>query len=79
MIKHERDWWIVEYDDYGNTGCRVFKIELQNKKDFCLKINVPEGHYWILQYSVVASCQTLGIILVIKWFKIDVKVVILWW
>ena len=37
MIQHERDWWIVEYDDYGNTGCRVFKIGIQNKKYFLPK------------------------------------------
>ena len=24
--------------DYGNTGCRVFKWGVQNWKDFCLKI-----------------------------------------
>ena len=37
MIKHERDWWIVEYDDYGSTGCRVFSGGIKNKQDFCLK------------------------------------------
>ena len=28
-----------------------------------------KGNYWILRIGVVASCQKLGIILVIKWFK----------
>ena len=27
---------------YGNTGCRVFKRGIQNKKDFCLKNNIPK-------------------------------------
>ena len=53
----------------GNTGCRVFKWGIQNWKYFCLKINITKGNYWILTIGVVASCQKLGIILVIKWFK----------
>ena len=30
---------------YGNTGCGVFKREVQNLKDFCLKINILKGNY----------------------------------
>ena len=30
---------------YGNTGCRVFKLGVQNYKDFCLKINILKGNY----------------------------------
>ena len=36
------------HEDYGNTGCRVFKWGVQNWKDFCLKINIPKENYWIL-------------------------------
>ena len=57
----------------GNTGCQVFKCGLQNWKDFCLRINIHKGNYWILWIGVVMSCQKLGIILVIKliekWFN----------
>ena len=30
---------------YGSTGCGVFKRGIQNKKDFCIKINIPKGNY----------------------------------
>ena len=43
--------------DYGNMGCRVFKRGVQNWKDFCLKINVPKGNYWILRIGVIGRCQ----------------------
>ena len=43
----------------SGMGCRIFKGEIQK-----LKI-----YHWILRIGVVASCQKLGIILVIKWFK----------
>jgi hypothetical protein len=39
---------------HGNTGCRVFKQGIQNWKDFCLKINIPKGNYWILR---IGRCQ----------------------
>ena len=39
--------------EYGNTGCRVFKKGIQNWKDFCQKINIPKGNYWILQISKI--------------------------
>ena len=29
-------------EDYGNTGCRVFKQGVQNQKDVCLRINIKE-------------------------------------
>ena len=29
--------------NYGNTGCQFFKGGIQNMKDFCLKMNIPEG------------------------------------
>ena len=55
--------------DYGNTGYGVSSPRIQNKKKICLKINIPKGNYWILRIGVVASCQKLVIILLIKWFK----------
>ena len=30
---------------YGNTGCGLFKPGVQNKKDFCLRINILKGNY----------------------------------
>ena len=32
-------------NNYGNTGCRVFKLWVQNKKGFCLRINIIKGNY----------------------------------
>ena len=53
-------WWNSNSNvcfavEYGNTGCGVFKGGIKN--------------YWILRIGVVASCQKLGIILELKWFK----------
>ena len=31
--------------NYGNTGCGVFKGGIQNKKGFCIKINIPKGNF----------------------------------
>ena len=28
----------------GNTGCGVFKRGVQNRKDSCLKVNIPKGN-----------------------------------
>ena len=42
---------------YGNTGCGVFKRGIQNYKDFCLRIHIPQGNYWILSLGLTASCQ----------------------
>ena len=54
---------------HGNTGCQVSKQEVQNHKDFCIRINRAKGNYWILRIGIVTSCQKLGIILVTKLFK----------
>ena len=40
-----------------------FKWGVQNWKDFCLKINIPKGNYWILSIGVMARSQKSGIIL----------------
>ena len=31
--------------EYGNTGCPVFKRGVQTWKDYCLKINILRGNY----------------------------------
>ena len=54
---------------YGSTGCQFFKRGVQSWKDFCLKIDIPKGNYWILRIGLMERCQKSGIILVIKWFK----------
>ena len=41
---------------YGNMGSGDFKRGVQNEKDFCLKINIFKGNYWLL-----GRCQKLGI------------------
>ena len=42
---------------YGNTGCQVFKQCVQNWKDFCLKINIQEGNYWILWIGLMRASE----------------------
>ena len=32
-------------------------------KDFCIKINIPKGNYWIFRIGVMGRCQKLCIIL----------------
>ena len=44
---------------YGNTGCQVLKRGIQNWKDFCLKINIPKGNYWILRIGLMGSLSSL--------------------
>ena len=39
-------YYSITFDlDYGNTGCGVFKGEIQNQKGFWLKINIPKRNY----------------------------------
>ena len=52
---------------YGNTGYGVSKSGYTQLESFLPKNEIPNGNYWILRIGVVASCQKLGIILVIKW------------
>ena len=33
------------HQDYGSTGCLVFKRGVQNSKDFCLRINILKGNH----------------------------------
>ena len=45
---------------YGNRDCQVFKRGLQNWKDFCLKINMPEGNFefWeLVWWGGVKKCR----------------------
>ena len=42
---------------YGNTGCGVFKLGVQNWKDFFLRINIPKGNYSILRIGVMGRRQ----------------------
>ena len=48
--------WVVKFSSGG----------IKNWKDLLLRIKIPKGNYWILRIGVVASCQKLNIILVIK-------------
>ena len=45
---------------YGNTGCWVFKWEIQNWKDFCMRIIIPKWNYWILSFGLTTSCQKVA-------------------
>ena len=37
----------MKHQLYGNMGFGVFKQGIKNLKDFCLRINIPKGNYWI--------------------------------
>ena len=44
-------------------GCGVFQWGVQNLKDFCLRINILKGNYFILRIGLmgegVQKCQNL--------------------
>ena len=46
--------------------CPVFKWEVQNWKEFCLKINISKENYWILRIGVAGRCQKKGLNLTFK-------------
>ena len=48
--------WFSNY--YGNTGCGVFKRRVQHYKEFCLRINILKGNYWILRIGLTGSLRT---------------------
>ena len=69
LLPYEQNWltggtdMLVVDEKYGSTGCGVYKRGVQNLKDFCLKINIPEGRPWILRIGVMGRSQRSGIIL----------------
>ena len=44
---------------YGISGYGVSRPGIQNKKGFCIKINSPEGNYWILRIGLMGSLISL--------------------
>ena len=59
---HRKSWkmiWFFSpcYLYYGNMGCKVFKPGVQNQKDFCLRINILKGNYWILIIGLVGASR----------------------
>ena len=42
---------------YGNTGCGVFKCGVQDKKGFCLRINILKGNYGIFRIELVGASE----------------------
>jgi hypothetical protein len=44
---------------YGITGYGVSSPGIQNYKDFCIKINIPKGNYWILRIGLMGSLSRL--------------------
>ena len=52
-------WHVLHYEQYGNTGCGVFKKGIQNQKDFWLKINCSHiFEFWELeQWRAVKNCN----------------------
>ena len=47
--------WMITV--YGNTGYGVSSPGIQNQKDFCLKINISKGNFWILRIGIMGRCQ----------------------
>ena len=72
-----RGYWQVtdlKYDTRftpANTDCRDFKWGVQNQKDFCLRINIPKGNYWILKIGLTGAFQKSEFLIVnyfpVKW------------
>ena len=55
-------WWIINRDmtdHYGISGYGVSRPGIQNKKGFCIKINLPKGNYWILRIGLMGSLSSL--------------------
>ena len=48
------------HEDYGNTGCQVFKQGVQNWKDFCLKINIPKGNFFSFENWISGDESKIG-------------------
>ena len=42
---------MIKHILYGATSCGVFKLGIQNYKDFCLRVNIPKGNNWILSFE----------------------------
>ena len=53
---------------YGITGYGVSRPGIQNRKGFCIKINLPKGNYWILRIGLMGSLSSLQ---KIRGFKVD--------
>ena len=47
------------YVRYGITDYGVSRPGIQNWKDFCMKINIPKGNYWILRIGLMGSLSSL--------------------
>ena len=50
--------WKVRGGNYGITGYGISSPEIQNQKDFCIKINIPKGNYWILRIGLMVSLSS---------------------
>ena len=50
---------LTYYRDYGITSYGVSRPGIQNKKGFCIKINLPKGNYWILRIGLMGSLSSL--------------------
>ena len=42
---------------YGNTGCGVFKWEVQNSKGYCIRINILKGNYCLLRIGLMGASE----------------------
>ena len=57
LAPSSKNVWTHYPQYYGNTGCGVFKPGVWNYKDFCLKINILKGNYWILRIGLAWASE----------------------
>ena len=50
---------IMPHVSYGITGYDVSRPGIQNKKDFCMKINISKGNDWFLRIGLMGSLGSL--------------------
>ena len=46
-------YWIWQYGSWS------FQTGVQNLQDFCLRINIPKGNFWILKIGLMGSLISL--------------------
>ena len=53
------NWYCHNLNRYGNSGCGVSRLRIQNPIDFCLKVKCTKGFFDIFWSGMTASLQNL--------------------
>ena len=48
------DNFAIRVVEFSNGGYKIRNIFARN---FCLRINIPKGNYWVLSFGLMQSCQ----------------------